>query len=162
MEEPRKVILENGLIVYSDGKVHKLFHGHEIRVGMYDNCGYYATSYKGVRYLIHRIVATAFIPNPENKPQVNHKDGNKRNNTVDNLEWVTAKENTRHAFETGLIKGGGRPRIGNWRLSVELPYYVKEYIDKLMKQPENRKYSRSELLRRIIDLGLEAQKHGNG
>lgn len=52
--------------------------------------------------LLHRIVATAFVPNPDNLPQVNHKDGNKRNNRADNLEWVTAKQNVRHAFDTGI------------------------------------------------------------
>ena len=53
---------------------------------------------------IHRLVAEAFIPNPDNKPDINHKDGNKHNNSVDNLEWVNKSENMRHAYQTGLVK----------------------------------------------------------
>jgi hypothetical protein len=74
---------------------------------------------------VHRLVAQAFIPNPLNKPQVNHIDGNKTNNCVSNLEWCTNSENQIHAIKNEL-KGGINHKNKNRKLTFEEVKYIKE------------------------------------
>lgn len=71
---------------------------HYLRVDLLDRNG------KRKHHKVHRLVAKAFIPNPDGKDQVNHKDGNKFNNSVTNLEWVTDEENKKHQRELYSIQ----------------------------------------------------------
>jgi hypothetical protein len=67
-------------------------------------------------HLVHRLVAMAFLPNINNKPQVNHIDGNIKNNMVGNIEWVTSSENVAHAYRTKLHRGQSGEHNGNAKL----------------------------------------------
>lgn len=111
MQEQWKPIEEFGNYEVSNfGNVRSLNYGNTDKIKkikpLMDTNGYLKVNlYKNkklYRKLIHRLVATAFIPNLDNKPQVNHIDGNKQNNAVSNLEWCTRIENIQHSWETGL------------------------------------------------------------
>lgn len=95
---PRKVLGSDGALYPFGGKMikpHPNKNTKYLQVSLW-------TNNKGASLSIHRLVAEAFIPNPLNKSQVNHKDGNRQNNKVENLEWVSHQENAIHAVATGL------------------------------------------------------------
>ena len=76
---------------------------------------------------VHRLLAETFLPNPLGLSQVNHMDGNKRNNSLDNLEWCTAAHNMRHALANGLIVHGPNPNAGRTHRPVRVIETGKEY-----------------------------------
>ncbi|MCP4985412.1 MAG: hypothetical protein GY928_04865 [Colwellia sp.] len=78
-------------------------------------------------YFVHRLTLSSFVPNIENKPQVNHKDGNKLNNTLSNLEWCTCSENTKHAFDNKLATAKGE-RNGRHKLKNQEVLQIKAML----------------------------------
>ena len=74
---------------------------------------------KQKRMRVHRMIALTFIDNPDNKPYVNHINGNRSDNNVENLEWVTPSENTQHAVNTGLFKSGRTRVVIQYNLNGE-------------------------------------------
>jgi hypothetical protein len=117
-EEWRPVVGWEGFYEVSNlGRVRRSTPGSQTYAGRILKGRLNAWGYKAVRLypggkwsLIARLTAQAFIPNPDGKPEVNHKNGTKTDNQVANLEWMTGSENVKHAFDTGLKVGNHEPR----------------------------------------------------
>ena len=118
---------ELGLVLYYNGSIFSIALNRFLKQSIKRN-GYKKISVQGRTYSSHRLLAKAFIPNPHNKPQVNHLDGNKTNNWVSNFAWATASENARHAFDTGLSPIGenhGKAKFSNTQVSEMLKLRAK-------------------------------------
>lgn len=94
--------------------------------------GYYFVSFsRGSRkhrttIKVHKAIAEVFIPNKLNYPIINHKDGNKLNNMIENLEWCTYSQNTNHAIKNGLIKPLSKEKSPNSKLKMEDVIFIRE------------------------------------
>ena len=100
-------------------------------VGDINNCGYYRVSLynqgQSKKYFRHRLVAEHFLDKPEEKDFVNHIDGDKSNNSLENLEWVSQSENEKHAFENGLKQKTNKPFIIEF-VNGDIKEYENQYV----------------------------------
>lgn len=142
MEEKRQIKLNNDLTYYyitKDGKLYNERTKRWYKGSLSGGYHKYDLVWNNKKYsrLTHRLVAEAFIPNPQNLPAVNHRDGNKLNNNVDNLEWVTISQNNFHAYQTGLKRRtngrNNREQItedifqnNTWKQYLDSNYYISD------------------------------------
>lgn len=119
----RKLTLDDYEIT-KEGQVINKRNGHLLKPQP-NGKGYLRVSIGGKLQFVHRLVAQKYVPNPENKEQVNHKDGNKLNNSADNLEWVSNQENRDHAVKNKLhLQGEQCP----WsKLNWEKVEFIREH-----------------------------------
>ncbi len=128
----------NNCFVGSLGNVKQIIDNYERYLPQSFNYGYCIVGIKGVkRAAVHILVANAFIDNPENKLEVNHKDFNRANNRANNLEWATKKENAEHAAINGRYLNNGRKKDPDSQLrymSLAVNEEVKNKIEILAKK----------------------------
>lgn len=144
-EEAKEIIGYRGkYLITSTGKVFNNYTGVRMKtrnIQGYPHVGlrvYDGKTSTQKLFKVHRLVAKAFIPNPNNLPVVNHKDGNKENANVENLEWVTYKENSIHAVKTGLSKSSWTKELAAVAITLIEDYkWSSSEVGKLLNKPKS-------------------------
>jgi hypothetical protein len=130
-EEWRTVFLDERYQVSSSGRIRREIEGgYEVLKGYLMQCGYPGISIKDQTRYVHRLVCEAFLPNPEKKRTVNHKNGVKTDNRLENLEWATQSENMKDGFAKGYI----RARRGSKASAAKLTEDQVKEIKRLLKK----------------------------
>lgn len=131
----KQLLFNENYFLFPCGKIESTERGNRILKPVKNNCGYLQyylkdrTTNKSKWFKVHRLVAVNFISNPNNYNEVNHIDGNKENNNVDNLEWCTHSQNIIHSYKTRVIKKG----IDSHRFGIKATDETKQ------KQSESKK-----------------------
>ena len=136
--------------------------------GWIQNTGYLTVSLNNKKFSVHRLVAQAFIKKDKERTFVNHKDGNKLNNNVDNLEWCTNKENLQHAYRTGLMDNAIE-KMKKRKIRAKIIYqytlngkFVKSYLGSVEAQNELRKQGINVNARNIRSVCEHKRKSAGG
>ena len=119
-------------LITEDGEIFNIKWGKRKVKPQPNSKGYLRVHIAGKMHFVHRLVAEKYIPNPNNYPQVNHIDGDKSNNSVSNLEWVTNKQNREHAVKNGLQVHGERC---SWaKLTLQDVKYIRAHTELTITQ----------------------------
>lgn len=124
------ILLDNAYLISNLGRIYSIPYKRIMKTRI-DKYGYENVSLKKIKscpMTVHRIIAKHFIPNPENKPQVNHINGIKTDNRIENLEWCTVQENITHSVQNGL-KGTTKGQKRKYRVEQPLRRKEVEEID---------------------------------
>jgi hypothetical protein len=133
-----------------------------------DKKGYLRVAFKHngkhTTFKVHRLVAQLFVSNDLNKPMVNHKDGNKKNNNFENLEWMTNSENVQHAFDKGLIKAKRlheSPRSKQTKEGIEFMCFLRDLGMSYQSIANEVGVSKSVAMKNIKNYALYAYSNSN-
>ena len=172
---PNYTISKDGLVLNTKTNTEKT---QSIGKNGYKYVTLYHENYSKLFY-IHRLVMLYYVDNVENKRTVNHKDGNKLNNSLSNLEWATDSENIKHAYDTGLNKGSSKVTDEHLQIiytrffkgetlteiSKDLPYnnvtvsnHFTRYIDTLGEHDKRAKQEKLNISKRMKSAGFNKRK----
>ena len=145
------------------GKIKSLsrkYHPKDKLLTPYNRSGYLCVGLYKKYQFVHRLVAETFIPNPENKPTVNHKDGDRYNNYVENLEWATYSENIKHSYS--VLGHVGHTTGKHWNMSEQTKIKIGEGVRKCYRENRNKKRGPwTDKQRKAIMEARRRRLHGN-
>ena len=142
--------------IYEDGRIQNETNGKWIRGTSITKNNRYVKVHLGSDHVskfipLHKLVATIFVPNPHNYPQINHMDGNRYNNSASNLEWCTAKHNIRHCRDNGFHMDQYGEMIGTHKLTEEEAKFIYSFrASGLTPTQFLRRYQQIEISRCVV------------